>query len=139
MRLFFTVAAAAVTITSVWAQTPAPEASAPVARTSPAGSGGTAPPAPEPGLGGLAPPRPPHASWDEGLSDAVRNNEAALSLYRQLVERNHAPKEREYQLCQEQRRVLNRLLRASNSSEALAAVNVVPGGAFETPFTIIGD
>src|SRR5262249_25274031 len=41
-------------------------------------------------------PRVPDPSWDADLTEAARNNNEALSLYRQLVEHHHAPKEREY-------------------------------------------
>jgi hypothetical protein len=82
------------------------------------------PPAPRAGRRDPMPaPNSPNPFWDADLAEAARNNNDALSLYRQLVEHRHAPKVREYQLCREQQRLLERIRHSQGPSEAAVILN----------------
>jgi serine/threonine-protein kinase len=73
-----------------------------------------------------APPPPTSTESAASLDEAIQHNEMALSLYEGLIERHHAPKGRELQLCYKQRELLADLRQASATRKPLYA----PGSMF---------
>jgi hypothetical protein len=108
-------------------------------------------PPPSPPPVGSTSPRPPESppaaserlgpSWSASLEDADRNNATAISLYKGLIERHHEPKEREYQLCLQQKSLIETLRRAPDqtavsSITGLGSVEDLATGGIPT---MIGD
>ena len=67
----------------------------------------------------------PSPSWGADLAEAARNNNEALSLYRELVERRHAPKEREYQLCRDQQRLIDQIRQSPRPAQAVLLLDQI--------------